>query len=173
MYAYAIPYVWIVRPEQQPTGVDVVIARSTRRISSDAVDPTIKNFHWGDLVRGQFEAYDRDGSLAILTDRDGFVTEGAGFNVFALVDGRLCTPGRGVLEGITRRTAMEIASAHGVPVEVCDVPAEHLGRAQEIFLTSTAGGIMPVAKLGWVPRRRRRTRSGDGDDPRGLLGDAR
>src|SRR5262249_39089756 len=88
-YAYAIPYVWIVPQERQEAGTQAVIARDTFRIPPGAVDPTVKNFHWGDLVRGMFEAYDRDAWLAILTDGNGLVTEGPGFNVFAYVDGRL------------------------------------------------------------------------------------
>ena len=84
-YAYAIPYVWIVRPELQEQGTHVVVAKQTRRIPPDSIDPTVKNFHWGDLVRGLFEAYDRDAWLPILTDGEGRVTEGPGFNVFALV----------------------------------------------------------------------------------------
>jgi branched-chain amino acid aminotransferase len=147
LYAYAIPYVWIVRPELQEPGTDVVVARDTRRIPPGAVDPTVKNFHWGDLVRGLFEAYDRDAWLPILTDGDGLVTEGPGFNVFALAGGRLHTPARGVLEGITRRTAIEIAGEQGVEVEVGDMPVNLLYAADEIFLTSTAGGVMPVATL--------------------------
>jgi branched-chain amino acid aminotransferase len=61
VYAYAIPYVWIVRPEQQERGTDVIISTETYRIPPDSVDPTVTNFHWGDLVRGLFEAYDRGG----------------------------------------------------------------------------------------------------------------
>jgi branched-subunit amino acid aminotransferase/4-amino-4-deoxychorismate lyase len=112
LYAYAIPYVWIVRPEVQDRGgTDVVVARNTRRIPPGSVDPTVKNYHWGDLVRGLYEAYDRDSWLAILPDGDGLVTEGAGFNVFAVINGELYTPARGVLLGITRRTV--IASPWG------------------------------------------------------------
>lgn len=148
LYAYAIPYVWIVTPELQADGgADVVIAAQTQRISPRAVDPTVKNFHWGDLVRGLFEAYDRGASLVLLTDGDGLVTEGPGFNVFAVVDGVLVTPRDGVLEGITRRTALEIAEASGIPVRVGDVSVADLARAGELFLTSTAGGIMPVRSL--------------------------
>ena len=88
LYVYAIPYVWIVRPELQEEGTNVVVAEHTRRIPADSVDPTVKNFHWGDLVRGLFEAYDRDAWLPILTDGEGRVTEGPGFNVFAVVGGR-------------------------------------------------------------------------------------
>ncbi len=113
-YAYAIPYMWIVRPELQEIGTDIVVVRNTRRIPPGAVDPTVKNFHWGDLVRGLFEAYDRDAWLPILPDGDGLVTEGPGFNVFALVDGVLRTPpgacSRGSPAGPRSRSPVSIAS---------------------------------------------------------------
>ena len=147
LYVYAIPYVWIVRPELQETGTDVIVARDTRRIPPGAVDPRVKNFQWGDLVRGLFEAYDRDAWLPILTDGDGHVTEGPGFNVFAVVGTRLYTPDRGVLEGITRLTTIEIAHEQGLEVHVDELPVSRLYDADEIFLTSTAGGVMPVARL--------------------------
>jgi branched-subunit amino acid aminotransferase/4-amino-4-deoxychorismate lyase len=150
LYVYAIPYVWIVRPELQEQGTNVVVAQ-TRRIPPDSVDPTVKNFHWGDLVRGLFEAYDRDAWLAILTDGEGHVREGAGFNVFAVVDGVVYTPERGVLEGITRKTAIEIARDQGHEVRVEEMPVSLLYDAQEIFFTSTAGGVMPVATLDGQP----------------------
>jgi branched-subunit amino acid aminotransferase/4-amino-4-deoxychorismate lyase len=152
LYAYAIPYVWIVRQEiQEAGGADVAVARNTRRIPVGSVDPTVKNFHWGDLVRGLYEAYERDSSLAIMPDGDGLVTEGAGFNVFAVLDGELYTPARGVLLGITRRTVLEIADAMGIPAHVGDLPVGDLYRAEELFLTSTAGGVMPVARLDGAP----------------------
>jgi branched-chain amino acid aminotransferase len=150
-YAFAIPYVWIVGPEQQKVGTSLIVARNTRRIPPGAVDPTVKNFHWGDLVRGLFEAYDRGGVLPALTDGDGNITEGPGFNIFAVVDGMLVTAARGVLEGITRRTVIEIAEDMDMRVSVSDVPVGDLYRASELFLTSTAGGVMPVALLDGMP----------------------
>jgi branched-chain amino acid aminotransferase len=150
-YAYAIPYVWLARPEQQEAGVHVVVARDTRRVAPEAVDPRVKNFQWGDFIRGLFEAYDRDALLPILTDGDGNVTEGPGFNVFALVDGELCTPDRGVLEGITRQTVLDVARELGIRTRVAPLPAPELARAHEILLSSTAGGVMPVARLDGAP----------------------
>lgn len=151
LYAYAIPYVWIVPDESQLRGTDVVVTRDTHRIPPGAVDPTVKNFHWGDLIRGLFEAYDRGARLPILPGGDGLVTEGPGFNVFAYLDGVLRTPGYGVLEGITRRTVIEIAREGGLRVQVGDIPVDDLYRATEMFLTSTAGGVMPVATLDGLP----------------------
>ena len=131
--------------------VEAVVTRGTQRIPPASVDPTVKNFHWGDLVRGQFEAYDRGAVLPILPGAGGLVAEGPGFNVFALVDGVLRTPAGGVLEGITRRTVLELAEAQNIRAEAADLPVASLYRATELFLTSTAGGVMPVATLDGRP----------------------
>ncbi len=50
----------------------------------------------------------------MLTDLAGNVTEGAGFNNFTLEGGRVFTPDRGVLEGKTRRTAIELCAELGI-----------------------------------------------------------
>ena len=150
-YAYAVPYVWISEPDQQTVGTDLVIARDTIRIPTASVDPTVKNFHWGDLTRGMFESFDRGAMTAVLPDGNGNVTEGPGFNIFAVLDGTLSTPSRGVLEGITRQTVLEIAQEFGIPTRVTDIPVDAVYRATEIFLTSTAGGIMPVRTLDGDP----------------------
>ena len=149
-YAFAVPYVWIFSPERQAEGVNLVIG-TPPRISPDSVDPTVKNFHWGDLVKGLFEAYERDADTVVLTDGQGGITEGPGFNVFAAVDGRLITPASGVLLGITRKAVIELAEGLNVKVEVGALPVETLRRADEIFLSSTAGGVMPVASLDGEP----------------------
>jgi branched-chain amino acid aminotransferase len=81
-----------------------MVVSSVQRIRPEAIDPRIKNCRWLDLTMGILEAYDRDAVVAVLLDRDGAVTEGAGSNVFAVRNGRMATPERGVLEGVTRRT---------------------------------------------------------------------
>lgn len=149
-YAFAIPYVWIVKPDQQETGIDLAVSR-VPRIAPESVDPTVKNFHWGDLVRGLFEAYERGGDSAVLTDGRGHVTEGPGFNLFAWRDGRLVTPADGVLLGITRKAVIEIAESLNVKVEVRPLGEAELRRAEEIFISSTAGGVMPVTRLDGRP----------------------
>jgi branched-chain amino acid aminotransferase len=146
-YAFAIPYVWISTPEQQADGIHLVVARDTLRIPTSAVDPTVKNFHWGDLVRGWFEAFDRNGQNVVLPDADGNVTEGPGFNLFVVKGTVLRTPDAGVLEGITRRTVLELAAEAGLDVRVEAIAVEELARADELFLTSTAGGVMPATVL--------------------------
>jgi branched-chain amino acid aminotransferase len=94
-----------------------------------------------------FEAQDTGADNPILLDYDGNVTEGPGFNVFAVTDGKVATPARGVLEGITRLAAIDLCGKLGVTCEVRTVPADELRNADEIFITSTAGGIMGVTRL--------------------------
>jgi branched-chain amino acid aminotransferase len=150
-YAYAVPYVWIVRPEQQEKGAHLVIAERTVRIPSHSVDPTVKNFHWADLTRGLYEAYERGGDHAVLPDSDGNLTEGPGFNIFAVKDGELFTPPDGALEGITRRTVLELAEEQGIAIRVEPLAAAWLPSADEVFATSTAGGVMPMTTLDGRP----------------------
>jgi branched-chain amino acid aminotransferase len=146
-YAYAIPYVWIVKPEDQKNGIHLVIAEKTIRIPPEAVDPTVKNFHWGDLVRGVYEAYEREGFTAVLPDAAGNITEGPGFNVFAYYRGELLTPERGILKGITRQTVIDLANEEDFPVRLDMFGAGVLMAAEEVFLSSTAGGVMPVTTI--------------------------
>lgn len=145
-YAFAQPFVWIANEDQRRDGLKMIIS-SVQRIQPEALDPRLKNFHWLDLTMGIFEAYDRDAMTAVLSDRDGNVTEGAGFNVFAIRDGALATPGHGVFEGMTRRTVIEMAAEAGLACALRPVSADELRDADEIFITSTAGGIMPVTEI--------------------------
>ena len=144
--AFAIPWVWVMSPEMQARGAHLIVA-TTPRIADDSVDPRVKNFHWGDLTRGLFEAQDRGADNCVLLDRDGFVTEGPGFNVFTVTDGAVATPDRGALEGITQRSVMELCAELGIPLAVRPVPAAELREADEIFLATTAGGIMPASRI--------------------------
>jgi branched-chain amino acid aminotransferase len=150
-YAYAMPYVWIVAPERQEQGIDLAIARGNRRTPPEAVDPTMKNFNWLDLTKGLFEGLDRGSDNAVLCTPDGRLSEGPGFNLFVVTDGRVRTPLGNVLEGITRRTVFELTESLGIRWEECDLVPADLAGADEAFLSSTAGGIMPVATVDGRP----------------------
>ena len=144
--AFAIPWVWVMSPEVQARGAQFIIAE-TLRIPPNSVDPTAKNFHWADLTRGQFEAHDRGADFAILLDSDGNVTEGPGFNIFIVIDGTVVTPDAGVLEGITRKSVIELCRELSYPHEVRRVSAAEARGADEIFAATTAGGIMPGSRI--------------------------
>ena len=144
--AFAIPFGSVANEEQMRRGLDIAISDKVR-IPASSVDPAIKNYHWLDLVRGLFDAYDRNAETALLVDINGNVAEGPGFNVFAVKDGRLTTPASGVLPGITRRTVFDLCERLGLTVAATDVSAQALRAADEVFITSTAGGIMPVTTI--------------------------
>lgn len=145
-FAFAAPFVPYADAEKRARGLSLIIG-SPRRIPTASVDPTVKNYHWNDLTTGLFEAFDKGADNAVLLDIDGNVAEGPGFNVFCIVDGVVLTPKTGVLDGITRRTAIELCEASGVPCRETDLAEEVLRSADEIFITSTAGGIMPVTRI--------------------------
>jgi branched-subunit amino acid aminotransferase/4-amino-4-deoxychorismate lyase len=151
VYLFATPYIWVMPPDLQRTGGSAVVTRTVRRVPPGAMDPTVKNLQWGDFVRGLQEAKDRGASYPILTDGDGNITEGSGFNVILVKDGALYTPRLGVLEGVTRRTVLDIAAAKGWKAVVDQVPVKALYECDELFLSTTAGGVMPVTELDGQP----------------------
>ncbi len=146
LICFAIPFGWILRPEEREDGLSVIIS-DIQRISSASIDPRVKNYHWLDLVMGLYDAYEHDAKAAILCDAEGNITEGPGFNVFIVKDNQVVTPDAGVLEGITRRSALEIARELGYEVTERPILRDEPTSADEVFATSTAGGIMPITKL--------------------------
>ena len=146
LICFSIPFGWILRPEQREKGLSIAISH-IQRIPPESIDPRVKNYHWLDFVMGLYDAYDRGADSVILQDASGNLAEGPGFNVFLVKDQRIATPNRGVLEGITRRSAIEIARELDIPVEVRAVSVNEARVADEVFATSTAGGIMPIAKV--------------------------
>ena len=149
-YAYALPFVMIAPREKQLAGIDLHISER-QRIASASVDPTVKNYHWIDLVQSMFDAYDRGADTSCVVDADGNVTEGPGFNVFAVKDGVALTSGHGVLEGVSRRTAIELCEKLGIALRVAPLPVATVREADEVFLTSTGGGVLPIAKIDGRP----------------------
>ena len=83
----------------------------------------------------------------ILPDHNGNVTEGPGFNLFALKGTSVITSDHGVLHGITRRTALELARAAGLTTEERALPITELMEADEVFLSTSGGGIIPVSRI--------------------------
>lgn len=145
-YAFAVPFIWIAPEESRKRGVKLFVS-ARERIPPASLDPRIKNFQWLDLTMAMYEAYEHGAEVPVLVDRDGNLTEGPGFNVFVLEGGRLATPASGVFEGMTRRTVFDLCAETNVECEARDVPAGDLAGADEVFLSSTAGGIIGVSEV--------------------------
>ena len=149
-FAFAIPYLWVANPEKQKIGLSVHIA-STRRIPDICVDASYKNYHWGDLTRAQNEAREAGADIAVLCGITGKLAEAPGSNIFVWKGGKLFTPATNCLRGITRLAVFDLAKLMGVELETGDYPPAVLREADEAFLSSTAGGIMPVTRVDGKP----------------------
>ena len=144
--AFAVPFGWILKPEDFEKGLDVFLT-DIKRIPPSSVDPTIKNYHWMDLVTGMLDAYERGHQTAILVDENNNISEGPGFNIFSVDKSGISTPDHGVLEGITRKTVINLAKELGLEVNTKPISIEMLKSSDELFATSTAGGVMPITKV--------------------------
>jgi branched-chain amino acid aminotransferase len=148
--AFAVPFGSVANAEQKVRGLHIAIS-DVVRIPPQSVDPAVKNYHWLDLVRGLYDAFDKGAETALIQDLHGNIAEGPGFNVFAVKNGSLVTPESGVLAGITRQSVFDLCAEFGLPVERRALNADELRRADEVFITSTAGGVMAVTRIDGAP----------------------
>ena len=147
--AFAVPFGWILKQEDFEKGLNILLT-DIKRIPPSSVDPTIKNYHWMDLVAGMLDAYERGNDTAILVDENNNITEGPGFNLFCVNDTSIFTPDHGVLEGITRQSVFDLAKELNLPIVKKAISVEKLHSAIELFASSTAGGIMPITKVSGI-----------------------
>ncbi|HEV2160521.1 aminotransferase class IV [Bradyrhizobium sp.] len=145
--AFCMPYMWLAKPEVQQKGLSLFISRRVR-VPSVSVDPFVKHYHWLDFEMSLFDGFDAGADTVVLVDLNGKITEGPGFNLFADIDGRLVTPSTGVLDGMTRRTTLELCEEMGIAAAAGSISETQLLQSNEIFLTSTAGGIIPITTVG-------------------------
>lgn len=83
----------------------------------------------------------------LLVDRDFYVREGSITNVFIVKNEILMTPEKRILKGIIRGRILEIAKKIRIPVKLCDISLSELIRADEVFITNSIKGIVPVVRV--------------------------
>jgi branched-chain amino acid aminotransferase len=114
-----------------------------------ALAPGIKAGSYLGAVLALAIARDAGADEAIRLDGEGRVVEGATSNVFAVIGGELRTApaALGLLAGVTRGRLIELGREGGLPVAERAVSADELATADEVFLTSSVRGVMPVTRL--------------------------
>lgn len=135
--------------DSKRTGVRAKIS-SWRRIGPDSLIPHAKaSGQYMNSVLAKVEAHHAGYEEAILLDHRGFVCEGSGENIFVVIDGRIITPGQtsSILDGITRKSVMQIATDLGFEVVERDVARSELYLADEVFLTGTAAELVPMREV--------------------------
>jgi branched-chain amino acid aminotransferase len=123
---------------------------SWRRLPHDALIPHAKACgQYLNSVLAKIEATKAGYEESILLDSHGFVCEGSGENVFAVIGGRLITPPQtaSILDGISRSSVMRIAADLGVELIERDIARAELYLAEEVFLSGTAAELVPVREI--------------------------
>ncbi len=134
-----------LRVFQSSSGVSVVVA-STRQAGPDVVDPRIKSLNYLNRLLARLEAIRAGADEAIMLNANGLIAEGTTDNIFLVRGGVLLSPpaSDGALEGITRGVAIDLARSLGIPVREESLGTYDLRVAEEIILTGTGAGLVPV-----------------------------
>jgi branched-chain amino acid aminotransferase len=109
----------------------------------------VKSLNYLNNVMAKLEAKQRGGDEALLLNAAGAIAETSVANIFAVRDGDLLTPPAidGALEGITRATVLELAAALEIPARTQSLGRFDLFAADEVFLTGSGAGLVPVRSL--------------------------
>ncbi len=123
---------------------------SWRRISPDSLIPHSKaSGQYLNSALAKIEASKAGYQEAILLDSRGFVSEGSGENIYAVREGKVLTPPQtaGILDGISRKSIIQIARDLGIEVVERDLARAELYLADEVFLSGTAAELVPVREI--------------------------
>ena len=134
--------------EQYEKGM-AVITSVQRRNKATIVDPQIKSLNYLNNILAKIEANRAGAAEALMLNHDGIVTECTGDNIFIVKDGVIYTPPVyvGILDGITRRTVIEVAAETGVPLKETEFTLFNVYNADECFLTGTAAEAIAVTSV--------------------------
>ena len=130
-------------------GVEVVIS-SVRRSGWFADIKTGSLIH---QVVARHEANSKGAYEAILPTADEKLSDGITSNIYIVRDGKVLTPAHdaGIVEGITRGVVLDLAREIGLQVVEALFDVEEIGRADEMFLTSSTREVVPIARVNGVP----------------------
>ena len=141
-------HVRIYPPEKMRTGISLVTS-SWRRPPADVLDPRVKSLNYMNNALAKLEARRQGADEALLLNTAGCVAEASVANLFVVRDGTLRTPPGtdGALEGITRRTILELAAQAEIPTQERTLGRFDLFAASEVFLTGSGAKVVPVRSL--------------------------
>jgi branched-chain amino acid aminotransferase len=123
---------------------------SWRRISSDSLIPHAKaSGQYLNSVLAKIESHKAGYEEGILLDAHGYVCEGTGENLFVVRDGVIYTPPQtaGILDGINRRSVIQIARDEGYELVERNIARAELYLADELFMTGTAAELTPIREI--------------------------
>jgi branched-chain amino acid aminotransferase len=134
--------------EMYDNGLKIITA-ATRRNNPEGVNPQVKSLNYLNNIMAKMEA-NRAGALeAVLLNKEDYVAECTGDNIFIVKNGVLITPPTyaGILIGVTRNAVIELAKEMGIPFKEKLFTRHELFAADECFLTGTAAEVIPVVDV--------------------------
>jgi branched-chain amino acid aminotransferase len=145
----AFPWGAYLGEEGQKHGIRAKVS-SWRRIGSGGLIPHAKaSGQYLNSILAKTESQNAGYEEALLLDERGFVCEGSGENIFVVRDGQIVTPPHvaAILDGINRKSVIQIARDLGYTVVERDIARSELYLAEEVFLTGTAAELVPVREI--------------------------
>ena len=138
----------IMSIEAKEKGIATMISW-VKRNSVDATTHEIKSLNYLNSVLAKMEATANGVDEAICLDKNGFVSEGVGENLFIVKDDKIFTPpsSTGALAGITAQVAAKLAKNLGYNVIETNITPFQLFTADESFFTGTAAEIVPIREV--------------------------
>ncbi len=134
--------------ENMEKGIRVRISSFTRHHVNITMCRAKANGNYMNSMMALQEALDDGYDEAILLDNQGFVMEGSAENIFIVSDGKIYTPDlTSALDGITRRTVIQLAEEQGYSVEEKRITRDELYIADEVFFTGSAAEVTPVREI--------------------------
>ena len=126
-----------------------IITASSRRMPSDCLDARVKSLNYLNNIMAKLEARQAGCLEAVMLNKEGYVTECTGDNIFIVRDGDLHMPdpSLGALDGITMETIVELAGRTDLICRQRLLTRYDLYTADECFLTGTGAEIMPVVRI--------------------------
>jgi branched-chain amino acid aminotransferase len=136
-------------PEEYYQKGIAIITAATRRPSPDILEARVKSLNYLNNILGKIEAKNAGVLEAIMLNKEGYVVECTADNIFLVKSGILKTPDPryGALDGITRRTVLDLSEALGLPTEEGLFTRFDLYTADECFLTGSGAEIVPVITI--------------------------
>ncbi|HTY75089.1 MAG TPA: branched-chain-amino-acid transaminase [Candidatus Nanoarchaeia archaeon] len=122
-----------------------------RRDPVDGTSHEIKSLNYLNSVMAKIEANMSGADEAICLEKNGYVAEGVGENIFIVKNGKIYTPptSTGALEGITAKMVVQLAEKLGFKVVVENITLFMMFSADEMFFTGTAAEIIPIRQVNW------------------------
>ena len=123
-------------------------AVSVRKIPAMCFDPRVKSLNYLANIMARMEALASGADEAIMLDVHGYVSEGAGDNIFLVKNGEIYTSSvQDALEGITRATVIDLANGKGIKVHETKLTLYDVYVADEVFVTGSGAGIVGVTEV--------------------------